>query len=593
MPDHPETLHAIPPTPYASRVLLARLWHGYVRKHAGTLVLAMLVMVVEGSTLGLLSYLLEPLFDRVFGPGGDTSVLIWVGGGILGLFVVRAITSVISRTLVAGVTQKSAAAMQGDLLRHILTLDGAFFHRNPPGALIERVQGDALVAQTAWSAVLLGTARDVVALISLLVVEISIDPHWTLVALVGAPLLIVPALILQRYLRRKAMMLRNQVGQRTTRLDEIFHGIQAVKLNQMEEYQAARFDKVTARITRAEVRAAVARATTPALIDVVTGIGFFAVLMLGGREVAEGERTIGEFMSFFTAMSLTFQPIRRLGDLAGQWQIAAASLERVFGLLDTKAQTRRPAVSAATPGPGAPDIRFDQVHFAHDDQPVLRGLSFTARAGAMTALVGASGAGKSTVFHLLTALLEPDAGRIVIGGVDCAQMSLADQRRMVASVSQDTALFDEPLRENVTLGQTDVTPDALQRALDDALVSEFLPRFPGGLDAPAGPRGSGLSGGQRQRVALARALLQDAQILLLDEATSALDAASEALVTTALRKAGAGRTTLVVAHRLATVREADHILVMDKGQVVEEGTHDQLLAMNGVYAGLHALQFRA
>jgi ATP-binding cassette, subfamily B, bacterial MsbA len=582
-----------PAAPYAARVLMWRLWQGYIRPHALTLTVAVLVMVIEGSTLGLLSRLLEPLFDKVFASGGNTSALFWVGSGILGLFLVRAVTSVVSRSLVAGVTQKAAAKMQGDLLRHVLTLDGTFFHANSPGALIERVQGDSIVAQSAWSTVLLGASRDVVALVSLMVVAISIDLHWTLAALIGAPLLIVPALILQRYLRRKATMLRNQVGQRTTRLDEIFHGIQAVKLNQMESYQASRFDKVTARITRAEVRATVARATTPALIDIVTGIGFFAVLMLGGREVAEGQRTVGEFMSFFTAMALTFQPIRRLGDLAGQWQIAAASLERVFGLLDTTTRSRRPATSAALPAPGAPEIRFDAVSFGYDDQPVLHELTFTAKAGAMTALVGASGAGKSTVFHLLTGLLEPDAGKVWIGGVDAGQMSLADQRRMVASVSQDTALFDEALRENITLGRDDVDPDRLQAALDAALVSEFLPRFPAGLDTPAGPRGSGLSGGQRQRVAIARALLHNAPILLLDEATSALDAASEATVSKAMHQAGTGRTRLVVAHRLATVREADHIVVLDKGRVVEEGTHDDLLAAGGVYAGLYKLQFRA
>ncbi|MES2145681.1 MAG: ABC transporter ATP-binding protein [Pseudomonadota bacterium] len=571
---------------------MSRLWHGYIRVHAWTLVLATLVMVIEGSTLGALSYLLEPLFDRVFEPGGDASALIWVGGGILGLFLVRAATSVISKALVARVTQVATRAMQGDLLRHILTLDGGFFHDNSPGALIERVQGDALIAQNAWSAVLMGASRDVVALIGLMVVAIGIDGRWTLAALVGAPLLLVPVLVLQRYLRRKAWMLRDQVGLRTTRLDEIFHGIQTVKLNRMEPYQAARFDTVTSRIARAEVRATVARATTPALIDVVTGIGFFAVLMLGGREVAEGDRTVGEFMSFFTAMSLTFQPIRRLGDLAGIWQTAAASLERVFGLMDTKAVTRRPTVSLELPAAGAPEIALKDVHFAYGDQPVLNGISFVAAAGRMTALVGASGAGKSTIMHLLTGLVEPGAGTLEIGGVDCTRMSLADQRRMVASVSQDTALFDEALRENVTLGRGDIDPAALQDALDNALVSEFLPRLASGLDTPAGPRGSGLSGGQRQRIAIARALLQNAPILLLDEATSSLDAASETLVAKALNHAARGRTTLVVAHRLATVREADQIVVLDKGRVVETGTHDSLMARDGIYAGLYRLQFR-
>jgi ATP-binding cassette, subfamily B, bacterial MsbA len=260
--------------------------------------------------------------------------------------------------------------------------------------------------------------------------------------------------------------------------------------------------------------------------------------------------------------------------------------------MDTNAISRRPATSATLPTPGAPEIVLDDVRFAYGEMPVLNGISFTAPAGKMTALVGASGAGKSTVMHLLTGLVEPQSGTLRIGGIDSAGIALADQRRMVASVSQETALFDEPLRENITLGREGIDAAQLQKALDDALVSEFLPRLAKGLDTPAGPRGSGLSGGQRQRIAIARALLQDAPILLLDEATSSLDAASEALVATALTHAAAGRTTLVVAHRLATVQGADHIVVLDKGRVVETGTHSSLMAQDGIYAGLYRLQFR-
>jgi ATP-binding cassette subfamily B protein/subfamily B ATP-binding cassette protein MsbA len=552
--------------------------------------LAFGLMLIEGATLGALARAIEPLFDQVFKTGGQGPLLA-VGLIIFGLFAVRGLSTIASRTVISAVTQKVAAAMQSALLRHLLTLEGAFFQQNAPGALIERVQGDTLAVQSLWSAVVTGIGRDLSSLIFLFAVALSIDPVWTLAALVGAPLLILPSLAVQRYIRRKTTQLRDQAGLRATRLDEIFHGIQAVKLNRMEAYQAGRFDRVLGLIRRAEVKIMAGRALMPGMMDIVTGFGFFAVLLMAGGEIASGERTTGEFMSFFTAMSLTFQPLRRLGDLSGTWQVAAASLERIYELFDTQPVQTRPATSAALPAPGAPEIRFDAVTFAYGDQPILRGLSFSAPAGATTAIVGASGAGKSTVFQLLTGLLDPAAGKVLIGGIDASSLALSDQRRLFASVTQDSALFDETLRENIALGR-DLPDAALQAACHDAHVADFLPQLAQGIDTPVGPRGSALSGGQRQRVAIARALAQDRPVLLLDEATSALDAQSEAAVADALSKAAQGRTTLIIAHRLATVRTANHILVMDQGRVVEEGTHDALIAKNGLYARLYQLQFK-
>ncbi len=580
-----------PTRPYQSRELFQRFWRSYLRPHVGLLGLAFLLMAIEGSTLGLLSYMIEPLFDQVFAPGGGDA-LIWVGLAILGLFVLRATTSVLNRWLMTKVNQTAAGQMQVDLVRHLLTLDASFFQENSPGQLIDRVQGDTMAAQGAATMVVAGVGRDLVALLGLFVVALSIDVTWTAAAMVGTPLLLLPALGLARYIRRKTLHMREQSGLRATRLDEIFHGIQAVKLNRMEDYQSSRFQTIINRIIRAEVKSALGRAAMPGLVDVVTGVGFFAVLMLGGREVAEGTRTTGEFMAFFTAMALTFQPIRRLGDLAGLWQVAEASLERVFTLMDAQPSGNRLAVSRAHPAPGAPEIRFEGVVFTYPDRPVLNGLSFTADAGKVTALVGSSGAGKSTVFQLISALIEPQSGRILIGGVDVRELSLYDQRSLLASVSQDAALFDETLRENMLLGRTDVDPARLTAALDDAEVSGFTNPLPLGLETPAGPRGSGLSGGQRQRIAIARALLADAPVLLLDEATSALDTRTEAAVSAALARAQTGRTTLVIAHRLSTVKGADKILVLDQGRVVEEGRHDVLIAKGGIYAQLHQAQLR-
>ncbi len=575
---------------YTSRRLFGRLWRGYLRRHIPVMAIAVALMMVEGSTLGLLSYLIQPLFDRIF-VGGEAEAMWWVGGMILGLFVLRAFTLIVSKTLLTRVAQLTTTAMQTDLLRHMLTLDNQFYQANSPGALMERVQGDTKAIQNVWQSVITGVGRDIVSLGALFTVAVMIDPVWTAAALIGAPALFFPVLIVQRYVRRKTAHMRAQAGLRSTRLDEVFHGIMPIKLNRMEDYQVGRFERIVDRIVRAEVRMALGKASIPAMIDIITGIGFFAVLMIGGRDIIAGDRTVGEFMSFFTAMALAFQPLRRLGTMAGTWQVAAASLERIYRLFDTHPSIVSPPRPAA-PAAGT-EIGFEDVHFSYGDLPVLRGVSFTAKAGETTALVGASGAGKSTVFNLLTRLVEPQHGRITVGGVDIATLALPDLRARFSVVTQDATLFDETIRENVLLGARDIDEARLAEALDAAHVSPFLAEMPDGMRSPAGPRGSSLSGGQRQRVAIARALVHHAPILLLDEATSALDAESEKLVHEALERLSHGRTTLVIAHRLATVRDADRIVVLDRGTVVEHGTHSELLAQGGHYARLCRLQFDA
>jgi ATP-binding cassette subfamily B protein/subfamily B ATP-binding cassette protein MsbA len=577
---------------YHSRRLFGRLWRGYLRQHTGLMAVAFVVMAIEGSTLAALSWLLKPLFDTMVAKGGSAS-LSWVGVAILCLFLIRAVTSVVSRLLLMMVSQRSTTAMQVDLLRHVLTLDQSFFQANSPGSLIERVQGDTQAIQNIWAQFITAVARDTLALAGLFVVALAIDPIWTMTALIGAPVLIVPALVVSTYIRRKTYSLREKSGQRATRLDEIFHGIAAVKLNRIEDYQVGRFARVVATIRRAELRMAAGRAALPALIDVVTGIGFFAVLLLAAPGIISGERTTGDFMAFFGAMSLTFQPLRRLGETAGLWQAAAASLERIYRLFDTPATPRAGGEAMGTETGAAPQIEMQDVRFSYGDgRPVLSGLSFVARQGRMTALVGPSGAGKTTVFSLLTALAEPQGGRILVDGIDAAGLPLDRLRNLFAVVAQDAALFDETVRENLTLGRC--LPDgAVETALRAAQAWDFVQALPQGLDTPVGPRGMALSGGQRQRIAIARALLRQAPVLLLDEATSALDAASEAAVATALAAAAAGRTTIVIAHRLATVRAADMIVVMQDGRAVQSGRHEALLAQGGLYADLCRLQFQA
>ncbi len=562
------------------------LWRGYLRRYWPWLIFAGLLMAIEGSMLGLLSYMMKPMFDTVF-IAGQESALWMVGSVILATFVIRAITSVTQKQVLARVSSDMVFRLKTRLVGHLMRLDSTWHGSNSPGALIERVNGDTGAVREVASAVITGLGRDVMSLISLLAVVLWIDWQWTLVALIGTPLLVAPTLMTQRFIRRVTQEGRIVAMGMSTRLDEVFHGVNPIKLHRLEDYQSRRFDGLAREAVRAEVRGNLGKALVPALIDIMSGIGFFAVLVWGGNEIINGDKTVGEFMSFFTAMALAFEPLRRLGQISGVWQSAKVRIGRMRELFDEQPTL----LSPASPRPArAGDITLSDVHMAYGDAPVLNGLSFTAEAGKTTALVGPSGAGKSTVFNLLARLVDPSSGTITLGGTPIDEIDLRELRGQFSVVSQEALLFDESLRENILLGR-DVPPETLEAALKAAHVSDFVKDFPKGLDTPAGPRGSTLSGGQRQRIAIARALLRDAPILLLDEATSALDTKSEAVVQAALDELSHGRTTLVIAHRLSTVRNADRILVMQAGRVVEEGTHDELLARGGAYAELYRLQF--
>lgn len=576
--------------PAKSGVLIGWVWRGYLRRHWRLLAVALIFMAVEGSTLGALSYMMQPMFDNVFVERNEGAL--WtVALVILTIFVIRAFSGVINKLILTRVALLTAAQLRFDLLARLVRQDGAFHQAHPPGFLIQRVQGDVEAVNFIWRVLITGAARDAISLIVLLSVAINIDWRWAALALVGVPVMLLPAFVAQRYVRKKARMARDIGAQLATRLDEIFHGIVPVKLNRLEDYQINQYKAQTNRYVYSETRSALGTAAIPGLVDLMGGLGFMLVLLFGGAEIIAGEKTVGQFMAFFTAMGLAFDPMRRLGALSGFWQSAAAAIERVKELMDEPVRMVSPD-KPVPPPQGLPEVRLEGVTFGYGDAPVLRDLSFTAEAGKTTALVGASGAGKSTVFNLLTRLVDPQSGKVTVGGVPVAAMSLEDLRGLFSVVTQEALLFDETLRENILLGRADVSHDQLAQVLKAAHVADFLPKLASGLDTAVGPRGSALSGGQRQRVVIARALLRDTPVLLLDEATSALDAQSEKVVQDALDRLAGGRTTIVIAHRLSTIQAADKIVVMDRGRAVDEGTHEELLARGGIYADLYRLQFR-
>ena len=575
---------------YTSAQLMRWLWRDYLKKHTGLMSIAVIFMIIEGSTLGVLAKLMEPMFDRVF-VGGDQGALIWVGLVLVAIFALRALATVVQKVLLTRVAQRTAADLRIDLLDRMMRQDGAFHQNHPPGFLVQRVQSDVNAVSDVWRAVITGAGRDLVGLVILMGVAIAIDPIWALLAMIGVPLMVLPAAIAQRFVRARSREARDLGASLSTRLDEVFHGIVQIKLNALEAYQARQYRELTRTFIRTEVRAAFGNSAIPAMIDIMSGIGFMAVIVYGGSEIIAGNKTIGEFMTFFTALGFMFSPLRRLGSISGLWQMAAAALERIKELLDAPLHLRSPAKPVAAPD-GPPDIALRDVSLSYGESKVLNELNLTAKAGETTALVGASGAGKSTIFNLLTRLVDPQNGTVQIGGVDTTAMAIPDLRGLFSVVTQEALLFDETLRENIVLGRNDVTDEALDRVLKAAHVADFLPQLELGLDTRVGPRGSALSGGQRQRVVIARALLRDTPILLLDEATSALDAQSEQVVQDALDLLAKGRTTIVIAHRLSTIRSADKIVVMDRGRATDEGTHDELMERGGIYADLYRLQFR-
>lgn len=558
--------------------LLWRFAREHLGRHWPLLLVALVLMIIDGAAYAMFAGGVRSLIDDGL-MAKSSSALRWVAIFVVALFVVRAVAAFSHRAILRVMGLKVVGELQVRLVGHLLGLDARFYQTHPPGELIERVRGDTTTLQQVITTAIMSLGRDSVSVVAMLAIILYTDWVWALVVLVGGPLVVLPMAAVMARVRQATKRARASAADLTQTLDEIFHGHKSVRANNRQDHEATRSRQATDQYVGRQSWAEVGQAALPSMIDLMAGVGIAAVLLLGMQDVLSGEKTLGEFATFFAAIGLLFDPARRLSSVVGQLQVASASLERIYDLL-----AQRPHI-LDTPAPqplARPDgdVTFEDLHFSYaPDKPVLQGLSFTAPAGKMTAIVGPSGAGKSTLFNLLARFEEPDSGRITIGGQDTRAVSLADLRANMALVSQETALFNESLAYNIAYGADFGDSRAIEAAADKAQVRSFQPD----LETTAGPRGEALSGGQRQRVVIARAIMRQAPILLLDEATAALDSKTEQQIQAALKAASQGRTSLVIAHRLSTIKEADLIVVLEAGRVAESGTHDDLVAREGAY----------
>lgn len=562
----------------------------YATPHRAIIAGAALAMVVYGASNAALAYLVKLIIDDVLIAQGD---LTFVVTAILVVYLVKGIGAYFSSYLMEGLGHRVVMVVRNQLFRHMLDQSAAFFARRAVGQLLSRINNDVGLVQRAVSETIGDLARESLVLVGSVVLLFYYDAKLALLCMTATPLIVYP---LVRFGRRvRSVTRRSQEAQEHMShvAAEAFAGHRIVKAFGAEGREATKFEKVSATLFRTNLKVTRVLALLPPLMEFLGGIAIAGALWYGSREIASGRLTAGEFTSFLTALLLMYGPIKKLSRVNANLQQAATASERIFEVLDVHTEVKEREGAQPLP-PFTEQIEFKNVTFGYEDghgRSTLRGVSCTVRAGQMVAIVGRSGAGKTTLVNLLPRFYDVSSGAILIDGRDIRDVTLSSLRSQIGIVTQETVLFDDTIAGNVAYGTPGATNDQIEAAARAANAHDFISALPDGYKTTIGERGQRLSGGQRQRVAIARALLKNSPILILDEATSALDTEAERLVQQALTTLLMNRTSFVIAHRLSTIRRADAIIVLDKGRIVEIGKHDDLVARpNGVYARLHQLQ---
>jgi subfamily B ATP-binding cassette protein MsbA len=574
---------------YSPGVVYKRLW-GYTRKYWWMFAIGILGVSLDAAMQAVFIRFVEPLIDRVF-VAKDAEYGMLLAAGILGVVLLRILGHFSGAYGMEWTGRRVVADLRRELFASYLHLPATFYDQTSPGQLISKLAYNSEQVSHAATKAVTSAFRDIMLLIYLVIVMLSINVRLTAVLLLLVPVVGVVVTVISRKFRKISRNIQESMGDVAHVTEEAVVGQRVVKVFLGQETEKSRFERVNERTRRLHMRMVATHMLSSSMVQLAAGIAMVTLMLIAIRPSMLNQITAGTFTSIFFAMVATIPPLKRLTTVQAQMQKGIAAAESIFVVIDAEKETDSGKHSVERV---SGDIEFQDVSFRYDNshRPVLENISLRFPPGSVTALVGHSGSGKTTLAGLLPRFYTQNEGRILLDGRDLADYQLDNLRQQIALVSQDVVLFNDTITGNIAYGAlAGADRDAVIHAATAAHAMEFIEKLPEGLETRLGENGTLLSGGQRQRLAIARALLKDAPILILDEATSALDTESERAIQDALKEVMKDRTTLVIAHRLSTIENADQVIVLREGRVIEQGTHDELLAMGKAYARLYHTQF--
>jgi len=560
------------------------------RPYSGRMTFAMICMLIVGATTSSQAVLVKPVLDDIFLAKNPAS-LKWIPFAVIGIFLIKGSCNYAQTILMSSIGLRIVTDLRNKLYDQIQKQSLAFFTHHPTGILMSRITNDVMAIQTASAEVITSIVKDTFTIIALVCVIFYTDWQLAIIAMIVFPVTIYPITKLGRKMRTVTTSTQITMGTLSSLLQETISGTRIVKAFCMEKYESNKFAAENERLFKFNMKAVSVNAISHPLMEFLGGLGIAAVIFYGGYNVVEGNSTPGTFFSFLAAVLMLYEPVKRLANVNNTINQGIAGADRVFSIIDLVPDIKDKSDAIMLPLVSR-GIDIENITFCYEQTPVLKNINLSIKVGEVIAFVGMSGGGKTSLVNLIPRFYDVTSGRILIDGYDIRDVTMQSLRGQMAIVTQQTILFNDTVRNNIAYGDIDRTETEIINAAKAANAHDFIMKLPKGYDSNIGELGTKLSGGEKQRISIARALLKNAPILILDEATSSLDTEAEIEVQDALDNLMKGRTTLVIAHRLSTIRNADRIIALVNGEIIEEGNHETLMEKKGEYFRLYNLQFK-